>query len=497
MRSSKKTLTLRDCLPWLAGTAAGLCYLATRSYFFNFDGVACAIAVELSDWKHLVHGNHLGYGVLGWLFFKLWQIVGYSGTALYCLQVLDSLLGGASVGVFCSLLLLVGASPVAAFLASAGLAVSYAWWFWSLEAQVYMLGCLFLALSARSAFSPKPDPVRTGLWQALAILGHVGHLMFAPACLYLLARSSPHGSARKAWKSYALALGLPVLAAYILAGLLCARPTSLEDARVWLLGSAALNLDKSFSWFGGWSWVNLGDWLRMSLRVFTDFVELPPDLRSAGWLLASAPVAAGAAGVWLGRDRLSAGALLWLGGYALLYTSWQPHTIVYRVSDLMAVWLLVALLASSSPWRTALLAVWVGGAGFFNWTLLIEPWTRPESNPAYKASVWLNTVVPENGWVAAFNLDQVYIPYFGQRKPLNVRYYEGRLPVLAERIESLSKAGEPVFATSRTLEEAWGEFLRSYELVETARSPEGVALYRLASGEPGSRAARAGARVRR
>ena len=82
--------------------AAFLLYLAFRSLYFNFDGVACAIAVELSDFKHLVHGNHLAYGVVGWLFNRAWLVLGYKGPALLALQILDGLLGAAGAAVLAS-----------------------------------------------------------------------------------------------------------------------------------------------------------------------------------------------------------------------------------------------------------------------------------------------------------------------------------------------------------------------------------------------------------
>ncbi|MBI4678563.1 MAG: hypothetical protein HY748_13375 [Elusimicrobia bacterium] len=495
-------MNARRHLPWLAGAAVGMAYLGTHSYFYNFDGVACAVAVELSDLRHLTHGNHLGYGVAGLAFFKLWQAFGYDGPALLTLQALDSLLGAASAGIFCALLLDLGIGPVAAALATAGLAFSYAWWFWSLEAQVYMLGCLFTALAAREALSPEPRPVRTGAWQALAILGHVGHLMLAPAAVYLLATSpsaAEPGARRRALVRYGLALCLPVLTAYLLAALFCVRPGSWDEVRVWLLGSAALTLDKSFVWFGGYSWGNLADWLRMSLRIFADAAEVPDSSRAAGWVLAACPVAAAAVAARRCWSRPARAALLWLAGYAALYTSWQPHTIVYRVSDLMPAWLLIALAASGRypsgkagprapmggawkpSWKVCLLAAWVGGAGVFNWKLLVQPWTQPSRNPAYQDALWAPSVVPENGWVAVLGLDQIYVPYFGGRKPLNIRYYQAHRPALAARLRALEAAGEPVFIASKTLElDGWGPFFQAYGMSEVGRSPEGAALYRVA-----------------
>ena len=74
---------------WLLGVGVSLFYLCFHSYFLNFDGVACAMAVEIGDFKHLVHGNHLAYGLVGWAFFSLWRLLGYQGQALLALQTLE------------------------------------------------------------------------------------------------------------------------------------------------------------------------------------------------------------------------------------------------------------------------------------------------------------------------------------------------------------------------------------------------------------------------
>ena len=83
----------RDPLPCVVGAAAALFYLAWPSSFYNMDGVACAIAVELGDLRHLVHGNHVLYGLVGLAFHRLWQLLGYQGPAILPLQTLNSLIG--------------------------------------------------------------------------------------------------------------------------------------------------------------------------------------------------------------------------------------------------------------------------------------------------------------------------------------------------------------------------------------------------------------------
>ena len=190
-----------------------LLYLSFRSLYFNFDGSACATAVELSDFKHLVHGNHLVYGVLGWLFDQGWRLLGYGGRAILSLQVLDGILGAAAAAVFASILHRAGRGEREAALGAAALAVSQAWWFWSLEAQVYMLGALFAALSAREALADSPSPERLGLWHAGAVLGHVGHVMALPALIFILTRKRgwasvvPYGGVLAVVADHAVGLG--------------------------------------------------------------------------------------------------------------------------------------------------------------------------------------------------------------------------------------------------------------------------------------------------
>ncbi|MBI4062102.1 MAG: hypothetical protein HY403_11825, partial [Elusimicrobia bacterium] len=241
--------------------AALLLNLSTRSVFFNFDGVACAIAVELSDFKHLVHGNHLAYGVVAWTFDRLWRIFGYQGQALLALQALDAVLGAAGAAAFSSLLRRMGRGERESLLGAAALAVSHAWWFWSLEAQVYMLGALFAILAAREALAERPRPALVGLWHAGAMLGHVGHLMAFPALAYVLVRKRGRG----ALSPYLAASGAAVIVAYACAGLFAVRPTSLIELKLWLLGSAALGVDRAFSWHSVPLASAVPAWLQMSL----------------------------------------------------------------------------------------------------------------------------------------------------------------------------------------------------------------------------------------
>jgi len=459
--------------------AALLLDLSWRSYFFNFDGVACAIAVELSDFRHLVHGNHLAYGVAAWLFDRALRLFGYRGEAILSLQILDALLGAAGAAVFASLLRRSGRSEREAALGAAALAVSQAWWFWSLEAQVYMLGALFAALAAREALAEEPRPALAGFWEACAVLGHVGHLMAAPALVWLLSRRR-----RASIRPFAAALALTVAAAYLAAGLLAVRPLGLDDLRLWLLGSAALKPDRSFSWHGAAPVEALAAWTRMTLRIFCDFVGLSGAPAGAGVVLAALPLAAAARGAARGgRAGVAEPAcfwLFWLVGYAALYLAWEPFTVVYRVSDLLGLWALAFLGLDVLPARAraAALAAWVAAAGVFNWATQIRPHADPSANPDYAQALWLAAAAPDEGWVVVYGRDQVYTPYFAHRRPLNLRYLPDA-ESLDAKLDDLAALGEKVFAVDRTLDESGrrAEFER-YGLEALAAS-DGRTLFRV------------------
>lgn len=446
-------------LPLTAGAAALALYLAFPAARYNFDGVACAIAVDLGDLKHLVHGNHLGYGILGYWWFSLWQALGYAGPALYALQVLSSLLGAATVAAVCALLLDLGVAPGLALAAAMGCGVSEYFWTWSLESQVYPLGALFLALCAREAVRESPRPVRLGLLLTGAALGHVGHAMFAPALAWRL-RREPRRLALAA-----LASALSFAAAYALAARFCVRPSSAEEVRVWLLGSAALTLDKRFFWHGGWTPANLAGWLAASVRMWGGGA-----LGAAfGWGLA----AFGARGAEPGPKRRAARVFVaGLAGYALLFLSWEPRTPVYRVSDFVLLWPLIALgldsLPNSPRAKTAFLAAAVAALGLTNLVRTVIPGSDPANNAALQTVRRLTPSWPEKAWVIAGDQYTVYIPYFAHRAVIDPRYFNGAPEALAERIKTLTGAGDPVFALPAALTPEWRERLSALPRQELA-----------------------------
>ncbi len=432
--------------PWLAGGLAAALYLSFPAARYNFDGVACAIAVDLGDLKHLVHGNHLGYGLLGYGWYHLLRLVGYQGPALYALQALSSLLGAAAVAVLVRLLMGLGLRPGLAVGAALGLAVSEYFWVWSLESQVYPLGAFFLACTAAESFRDRPRPVVLGLVHAGAVLGHVGHIMYAPAVVWLLWKRP------KDLALYVAVAAAALFAAYGAAAVCAVRPRSYEDVRVWLLGSAALTLDKHFFWHGGWTWPNLVGWLSTSTKIFGAGTAGA----AAGWGLSAQGALAAPAGA---RRRAARACVIGLAGYALLFVSWEPRTPVYRVSDLVLLWALIALAVDALPGREtvkqAALAASVLVLGGWNLAHAVIPGADPRNNAALQTVLRLSSAWPEDAWIVAGDQYTVYVPYFAHRRNLDPRYYNGAPDALRLRLAAALSAGEPVFVLPDALTPQW------------------------------------------
>lgn len=467
---------------WTDGRASAAIFVAVllfnlsvRSLFYNFDGVACAIAVELSDFKHLVHGNHLAYGVLAWCFDRVWRLFGYHGQALLALQTLDSALGAAGAAVFASLLRRAGRGEREAVLGASALTACHAWWFWSLEAQVYMLGAFFIALAAREALADKPRPGLVGLWHAGAILGHVGHLMALPALVYALT----HKKGRREAAPYLSVLAAWVGFAYLCAGFLAVKPASFAELKLWLLGSAALGVDRGFSWHSVPLAHAIPSWLGMSLRVFTEFVGRTGWAWTLGLILAALPVIAAARGA-LEPGKEARFWLLWLLGYAVLFVAWEPYTIVYRVTDLLPLWALATLgLASASPRaRMGALVAWTCLAFAYNYLFVVKPATAFANNPDLVEAEWTKVSTPVDAWVLANGRAAVYLPYFAARKPVNLRYYADEA-VLRAKLDELTGSGQAVFVSGRAfLEAGLEDKLKRYGLKQTAAAG-GLTMYRV------------------
>lgn len=468
-----------------AAAAGSALYACTLSKAFVFEGLARAMPIELGRGPELLSGNYLAYGPLGAAFHELLGLLGSRAPAVVSLQRLDALLGGAGLAVFFLIQRELGIGRAAALAWTAALGATLGWWTWSTDAQAYILSALllqlvFLALARRLSGRGAPAWA-LGLLHALAMTGHIVNGVFVLPAAYVVAVTAAPSRRRRELLVYGATVAGTVLAAYA-AALLFVRP---DDAWRWFLGSASsaegVNLRDS------WSWRNLGLWLDMSARVLVTRVPPLDSPAPAAWAkpaawLASAGLAAAAAlaaSRWRGlpapRRRAAAAAGLWLLAYALVFTRWEPYTMVYRVTDLPPALLLLSLGCASAP-LGALLAAALAAA---NGAGELLPRTHAGNNPRLGQMELVRAATREGDWVAGEGGgDELYIPYFAQRRPLVIARYRGRPEELRLWVAGRLAAGERVFLTSRVvLDPFWAPRLKSWGLRETARDGRGFSLF--------------------
>jgi hypothetical protein len=87
---------VRRLTPCFVGAAACLLYLATLSNHHTGDSIGYALAIARADLALLLDPYHPVLHPVGLLFYRLWQLAGWTGRALLPLQVPTRWLGASA-----------------------------------------------------------------------------------------------------------------------------------------------------------------------------------------------------------------------------------------------------------------------------------------------------------------------------------------------------------------------------------------------------------------
>jgi hypothetical protein len=327
------------------------------------------------------------------------------------------------------------------------MAVTAAFWVWSIEAQVYTLGFAALAWAALVLIRD-PDSSRKPLWVGLlhgaAVLGHIIHLIWVVPAVYWM------GGNRKAIRRYVMTLGAAVLLPYLLVlAFVIAPGRDAHHIRIWLEGSAALTPDRHWSWhFGGWS----GPWIYLK--------SILPALWGSFWPYGNTPVARW---IWattglsivllvcllssgsLKRGKMKTFCWLWLGTYGLFLSSWEPDTLCYRITDVLPLGILLALSLRVWPRSYAI------SAAFILWITILTtnlqtrilPMHDIQQNKVYQQTMILSKMTPPDSvYIAENTLSWIYLLYFTGRTAWKGRPFEtGKLhrPMYVQKGDSWQK----------------------------------------------------------
>jgi hypothetical protein len=401
-------------------------YLGYPSTYWNFDGVACAAALELGNPVYFFHAQHLLYGFLGFLVWKLLLPLGLA-RALPALQIFSSLLSATALYVLWRLLVSLSNDEWLALLLTCAAGFSAVFWTWSTEAQVYPLGVLGLAMASYLLLAaPTSSRMKqVGIWHGVAVLGHLVHgLWIIPALYWIYKEKLP-------WRSYLAAFAGTVTLAYSAVAFFVLRPYHGHGPWLnhWLKGSLGLSADRSMAWhWPGWN--GIFQWAQATPGVlwgtFWPYGELPfPRVLHAVTFI-SILLLMGLAFFYGRRSKLTPLAIfsgIWLGVYALFFSTWEPQTLCYRMTDLLPFTLL--LMSACLVWprrrtRLALAGCWMLSLGVINFFARARPMHDSMNNPFYQQTITLAKTTPDHSlYMTSGGLMWIYMLYFTGRSTWN------------------------------------------------------------------------------
>jgi 4-amino-4-deoxy-L-arabinose transferase-like glycosyltransferase len=324
---SQRTDTL--LIPLALAGVSFLVFLVTRAGFHTFDGIAYVrdMGKPLSA---LVLPHHLIYEptVLG--FYRVWQALGWTGEADAPAQMLSSLAGAGGLAIFYKLSWEWSLSRVAALIANLMLALTYGYWFYSVEVDIYLPPLFFLLVAVwlltkvvkGGKSSPTWRVYAIGLAHAIAILIHQATLFIVPAFALGLWLMPGEGRTRLLrLVRYALALAGVVIPAYIFAGAVVAGQNTPEAFLKWVnsygnLGTwGALTSDTPANTLSGLSAAVSAEYWTGRGLIFALF--------AAALTLAKASIRKGGPFAWT--------LWAWTGIYLTFFAWWQPEVLKFWV----------------------------------------------------------------------------------------------------------------------------------------------------------------------
>ncbi len=415
---------------WVVFASAIGLYWAFPSTLWNFDGVACAAALEYGDPTYFFHSQHLFYGFFGWLFWKPIHWIVPTFRALPALQILTPVFSAIGLVALWKTLLATTKDWRLAGLLTVIAGVSPVFWVWSIEAQVYSLGFMGLAWATYYALTQgvQGNEGRIAFWHAVAILGHAMHLLWVIPVSCVLYRQS--GSFRR----YFLYLGVFTLLPYlgVMAAVILPSGKGLDWIWIWLKGSLGLTPQRHFAWHWG-GWMGPIDWAKGFFVIFSGaFWPYAVEATKGIWALTWGSLAI--LGWGLGRSMKSRNTLewnfswMWLAAYGALLITWEPTTECYRMPEIFPLVLLLALGLRNTAfleWSRRAAALAAAAITMVSFQTRIRPMQHISNNATFTQALRAaRETPPDSKIMTRSSLLQMYILYFTGR----AAYYQPGAP---------------------------------------------------------------------
>lgn len=134
------------------------------------DALGYVIEVNLGFGPNLFHPNHLLFNLICWAVWETSKFLGYSGDAGPIIQIINALAGSLTVTVLFFTARRIFDDVALSATIAAALAVSYAFWFYSVETDTYILPLFFVLLAFRVFLETYHDNALGGVAAIAALL---------------------------------------------------------------------------------------------------------------------------------------------------------------------------------------------------------------------------------------------------------------------------------------------------------------------------------------
>lgn len=490
-----------------AGALALLLYLLTlaANHGEAEDGVTYAAGVREGTAAELSIAPHLAYSWVSWALYNAVRGLGYDGGPLLVMQVMNACLGALGLALLWHLMRAAVPGRTAAFVACGVLGTSFGYWFYSAEAEVYVLSAVLLVACLWAAWRAALEPslgrfALLGALNGLAVLGHDTNVLFAlvvAAVLFLVRGEVARALLLRCGAVYAAAAVAVVVPPY--AAAIVGLGFSPGEAYDWLTGYAqsgqwgktdATNVPKAAvgagrALVGGHSVFALidkdtasgalqGKLLREELFMARDTSKAAGAAVLAPVLVVLGGLAMAARGWLRGRaldDRQRTLAWLcaaWLVAYVPFFVWWEPANVEFWIAPWIAAAVLVSLALEKGGGRLVG-PVMVGALFLVNLLGSVLPLADEsrdywrERVAWYEANAGPRDLVVTDGYIWS-----AYVRYFGATRVLDLA--DLRDPALArEAIASRARAlgAERVLLSEMVLDPG-GDRYSSCEEVEEA-----------------------------
>jgi len=397
---------------WVIFMASFILYLLTTSQIHTYDGLQYALSVESERLPQLFHPHHLLYNVLSYL---LWKPLTLGFADLRSVVVMGFISALSAAGGLALMWRFWRRSSVPALPSLAGIAwlgLSYGYWSYAAEVEVYLPACFFMALALdRAVLAEKNASGKYAVQLGLAVAFMV--LFTQSAAIYWL------GFLLWMWKErdgrwsrlvrYGISSILPILIVYLAAAWFVVG-LSPADIVLWL--TAYARMGQWGHWLPGWFGTSLS-------AIFTTMVAIPPFATNPAiiqgivgphWIVwiylgGLALLIAGAIWGWSRQLRGWQGAVvpIWLMMifHFIFFAWWQPENVEFWIIFMLMLATVGVWAYSRLPrvWRNIaaclMIALGIGG-GIVNYIFYIGPRTNRENDLDLRAVAQISQVVDKD-----------------------------------------------------------------------------------------------------